>query len=154
FEDLVIAYQQEISALAAAGCRYLQLDDVTFGLLCDPQVRSQKVWGFDPDELLRIYVDAFNRAVSSRPHDMTLAIHICRGNRSGHWGAAGGYDPVAEILFNDLDVDTYFLEYDTPRAGSFEPLRFVPPDKTVVLGLVTTKEPTLERADDLKRRID
>jgi methionine synthase II (cobalamin-independent) len=153
-DDLVIAYRREIAALAAVGCRYLQLDDVTFGLLCDPQVRSQKVWGFEPRQLLRIYVDAFNRAVSSRPKDMTLAIHICRGNRSGHWGAQGGYDPVAEALFNELDVDTYFLEYDTPRAGTFEPLRLVPAGKTVVLGLVTTKEPVLERADDLKRRID
>jgi 5-methyltetrahydropteroyltriglutamate--homocysteine methyltransferase len=142
-EDLVTAYQQEIAALAAAGCRYLQLDDVTFGLLCDPTVRSQKVWGFDPDELLRLYVGTFNRAVSCRPDDMTLAIHICRGNRSGHWGAEGGYDPVAEVLFNKLDVDAYFLEYDTPRAGSFAPLRFVPSGKTVVLGLVTTKDPTL-----------
>jgi 5-methyltetrahydropteroyltriglutamate--homocysteine methyltransferase len=153
-DDLVIAYQHEIAALAAAGCRYLQLDDVTFGLLCDPQVRGQRVWGFDPDELLRLYVETFNRAVAYRPTDMTLAIHICRGNRSGHWGAEGGYDPVADALFNDLDADAYFLEYDTPRAGSFDPLRFVPSEKTVVLGLVTTKDPTLERADDLKRRID
>jgi methionine synthase II (cobalamin-independent) len=153
-EDLVTAYQQEIAALAAAGCRYLQLDDVTFGLLCDPNVRSQKVWSFDPDELLRLYITTFNRAVSCRPYDMTLAIHICRGNRSGHWGAEGGYDPVAEVLFNELDVDAYFLEYDTPRAGTFAPLRFVPSGKTVVLGLVTTKDPTLEPTDDLKRRID
>jgi 5-methyltetrahydropteroyltriglutamate--homocysteine methyltransferase len=154
FEDLVVAYQAEIAALAAAGCRYLQLDDVTFGLFCDPQVRSQKVWGFDPPQLMRNYIDAFNRAVSSRPKDMTLAIHICRGNRSGHWGAQGGYELVAEALFNELDVNVFFLEYDTPRAGSFEPLRLVPAGKRVVLGLVTTKEPALERADDLKRRID
>jgi 5-methyltetrahydropteroyltriglutamate--homocysteine methyltransferase len=85
---------------------------------------------------------------------MTIAIHICRGNRSGHWGAQGGYDAVADVLFNQLDVDAYFLEYDTPRAGSFEPLRFVPLNKTVVLGLISTKEPSLELPDDVKRRID
>jgi 5-methyltetrahydropteroyltriglutamate--homocysteine methyltransferase len=154
FEDLIAAYQQEITALAAAGCTYLQLDDVTFGLLCDPNIRAQKIWGFEAERLLHTYVEAFNRAVSSRPNNMTIAIHICRGNRSGHWGAQGGYDAVAEVLFNQLDVDAYFLEYDTPRAGSFEPLRFVPPNKTVVLGLISTKEPNLERADDVKRRID
>ena len=154
FDDLVSAYQQEITALAAAGCTYLQLDDVTFGLLCDPNVRAERIWGFEADQLSHIYVDAFNSAVSSRPDNMTIAIHICRGNRSGHWGAQGGYDAVADVLFNQLDVDAYFLEYDTPRAGSFEPLRFVPSNKRVVLGLISTKEPNLELADDVKRRID
>jgi 5-methyltetrahydropteroyltriglutamate--homocysteine methyltransferase len=154
FDDLVSAYQQEITALAAAGCTYLQLDDVTFGLLCDPNVRAERIWGFEADQLSHIYVDAFNSAVSSRPDNMTIAVHICRGNRSGHWGAQGGYDAVADVLFNQLDVDAYFLEYDTPRAGSFEPLRFVPSNKRVVLGLISTKEPNLELADDVKRRID
>jgi 5-methyltetrahydropteroyltriglutamate--homocysteine methyltransferase len=154
FDDLVAAYHQEIAALAAAGCTYLHLDDVTFGLLCDPDVRAKKIWGFEADKLLRIYVDAFNRVVSARPDNMTVAIHICRGNRSGHWGAQGGYDPIADVLFNQLDVDAFFLEYDTPRAGSFEPLRFVPQNKRVVLGLISSKEPNLEQADDIKQRIE
>jgi 5-methyltetrahydropteroyltriglutamate--homocysteine methyltransferase len=154
-EDLASAYQREIAELAAAGCRYLQLDDVTFGFLCDPKRRAEvSGWGTDPNSLLRDYVGLFNRAVANRPSDMVLAIHVCRGNRSGHWGAEGGYDLVAELLFNKLDADVYFLEYDSPRAGTFEPLRYLPENKRVVLGLVTTKESKLESADALKRRID
>jgi 5-methyltetrahydropteroyltriglutamate--homocysteine methyltransferase len=155
FADLADAYSKEVQDLAQAGCRYMQLDDVTIAFLCDPSRQEQvRSWGYEPAELLKLYIELFNRSVARRPKDMTIGIHICRGNASSHWGAAGGYEPVAERLFNDLDVNAFFLEYDSARAGGFEPLRFLPAGKHVVLGLVTTKDPVLETGDDLKRRID
>ena len=155
WDDVATAYRKEIDVLAAAGCRYLQLDDVTLAFLCDPKRRDEvKTWGHEPFELIKIYVAMFNKAVAKRPADMTPGFHACRGNAGGHWGAEGGYEPVADLLFNTMDVDAYFLEYDTPRAGGFEPLRFLPKHKTLVLGLISSKEPDLEKPDALKRRID
>jgi 5-methyltetrahydropteroyltriglutamate--homocysteine methyltransferase len=155
FDDLAVAYQHEIADLADAGCRYLQLDDVTFAFLCDPKRRAEvQGWGYEPTQLVDRYIDLFNRAVAKRPTGMTIGLHICRGNASSHWGAEGGYDFVASALFQKLDAHVFFLEYDTPRAGSFEPLRFVPNNKRVVLGLLTSKDPALESGDALKRRIN
>ena len=156
YRDLARVYQEEIADLAAAGCRYIQLDEVNFAYLCDPALRAdvQRNIGEDPNELPRTYARLINDAISGRPKDMTVCMHVCRGNFAGNWMAEGGYDPVAEVLFNEIDVDGYFLEYDTARAGGFEPLRFLPKGKTVVLGLVTTKKGALESKDELKRRID
>jgi 5-methyltetrahydropteroyltriglutamate--homocysteine methyltransferase len=156
YRDLARVYREEIADLAAAGCRYIQLDEVNFAYLCDPALRAdvQRNIGEDPDALPRIYARLINDAISARPKDMAVCMHVCRGNFAGNWMAEGGYDPVAEVLFNEIDVDGYFLEYDTARAGGFEPLRFLPKGKTVVLGLVTTKKGALESKDELKRRID
>jgi 5-methyltetrahydropteroyltriglutamate--homocysteine methyltransferase len=156
YRDLARVYREEIADLAAAGCRYIQLDEVNFAYLCDPALRAdvQRNIGEDPDELPRTYARLINDAISGRPKDMAVCMHVCRGNFAGNWMAEGGYDPVAEVLFNEIDVDGYFLEYDTARAGGFEPLRFLPKGKTVVLGLVTTKKGELESKDELKRRID
>jgi 5-methyltetrahydropteroyltriglutamate--homocysteine methyltransferase len=156
YRDLARVYREEIADLAAAGCRYLQLDEVNFAYLCDPALRAdvQRNIGEDPEALPRTYARLINDAISARPKDMIVCMHVCRGNFAGNWMAEGGYDPVAEVLFNEIDVDGYFLEYDTARAGGFEPLRFLPPGKTVVLGLVTTKKGALESKDELKRRID
>jgi 5-methyltetrahydropteroyltriglutamate--homocysteine methyltransferase len=154
YADLARVYREEIADLAAAGCRYLQIDEVNFAYLCDPALRAQvRNIGEEPDTLPKTYAKLLNDAIAGRPADMVVCLHLCRGNFAGAWVAEGGYDPVAEILFNDIAVDGYFLEYDSPRAGSFAPLRFLPKDKTAVLGLVTTKSPQLETADDLKRRI-
>lgn len=155
FDDLAQVYRDEIAALYASGCRYIQLDDTNLAYLCDPGMREGAVErGDDPDELPRTYAALINAALQGRPDDLTVGIHLCRGNfRSTHF-ASGGYEPVAEVLFNELDVDAYFLEYDDERSGDFAPLRFVPQDKTVVLGLVTSKFPTLEPKDDVKARID
>ena len=153
-QDIVEAYQCELRALAEAGCRYVQLDEVVTSCLCDQKQRAiLKLRGDDPDALLGNYATAINRIVRERPPGMTVAMHTCRGNYQGHWMAEGGYDPIAERVFNEIDVDAFFLEYDSPRAGSFEPLRFVPKGKTVVLGLVSTKTPQLESEDLLKSRI-
>jgi 5-methyltetrahydropteroyltriglutamate--homocysteine methyltransferase len=156
YRDLARVYREEIADLAAAGCRYLQLDEVNFAYLCDPALRAdvQRNIGEDPESLPRTYARLINDAISGRPKDMAVCMHVCRGNFAGNWMAEGGYDPVAEVLFNEIDVDGYFLEYDTARAGGFEPLRFLPKGKTVVLGLVTTKKGALESKDELKRRID
>jgi 5-methyltetrahydropteroyltriglutamate--homocysteine methyltransferase len=155
FADLAAVYQEEIADLAARGCTYLQLDDTNLAYLCDPKLRDgARAIGEDPDKLPRTYAALINDCISNRPDDMTVAIHLCRGNFKSAWVAEGGYEPVAEILFNDIDVDAYFLEYDDPRSGDFAPLRFVPADKTVVLGLITTKSPALEPKDDIKRRIE
>jgi 5-methyltetrahydropteroyltriglutamate--homocysteine methyltransferase len=155
YADLARAYADEIRDLGAAGCRYLQLDEVNLAYLCDPNLRSQvRNVGEDPAALPRTYADLINRSLANRPRDMVVCMHLCRGNFQSAWVAEGSYDPVAELLFNGIDVDGYFLEYDTPRAGNFEPLRFVPKGKTVVLGLVTSKQGTLESKDELKRRID
>jgi 5-methyltetrahydropteroyltriglutamate--homocysteine methyltransferase len=159
FADLGRAYHDAVQAFAAAGCRYLQLDEVNIAYLCDPeQIAGLRARGDYVDGLLQIYADLINQAVAGRPDDMAVTMHLCRGNFRSTWIASGGYEPVAEVLFNAIDVDGYFLEYDTERAGGFEPLRFVPRGgerrKTVVLGLVTSKTGALESKDDLKRRID
>jgi 5-methyltetrahydropteroyltriglutamate--homocysteine methyltransferase len=155
FTDLTRAYTEEIRDLAAAGCRYLQIDEVNLAYLCDPRLRDEvSQMGEDPAELPRTYARLINAAIAGRPSDMTVCLHLCRGNFESAWLAEGGYEPVAETLFNEIDADGYFLEFDSPRAGDFAPLRLVPAGKRVVLGLVTTKRGQLERADDLKRRID
>ena len=149
------AYRAEIAALAAAGCRYLQLDDTNLAYLCDAKMREgARARGDDPDELPRRYARLINAAIADRPADMAVCVHLCRGNFKSAWVAEGGYEPVAEVLFNDLDVDGYFLEYDDARSGDFAPLRHVPKGKSVVLGLVTTKLDQLESKDYLKRKID
>jgi 5-methyltetrahydropteroyltriglutamate--homocysteine methyltransferase len=155
FADLVAIYRQEIAELAAEGCRYLQLDDTALPCNCDPSARRDVVArGENPDELTSRYAELFNACIAGKPAGMTVAIHLCRGNLKGAWMAEGGYEPVAEALFNRLDADIYCLEFDTPRAGDFSPLRYVPEGKHVVLGLVSTKTPVLESKDALKRRID
>jgi len=155
YADLARVYSEEVAAFAAAGCRYLQLDEVNFAFLCDPRLREQvRNLGEDPATLPRTYATLINQSIATRPSDMVVGLHLCRGNAMSNWLAEGGYEPVAEVLFNDIDVDAYFLEYDSPRAGGFEPLRFVPKGKFVVLGLVTTKVGRMETKDELKRRID
>ncbi|MBV8744910.1 MAG: 5-methyltetrahydropteroyltriglutamate--homocysteine S-methyltransferase, partial [Xanthobacteraceae bacterium] len=156
YTDLARVYAQEVRAFANAGCSYLQIDEVNFAFLCDAKLREEvrTTIGEDPDRLPHTYAKLINASIAARPAEMVVCLHLCRGNAMSSWLAQGGYDPVAEVLFNDVAVDGYFLEYDTPRAGSFAPLRFVPKGKTVVLGLVTTKQGTMESKDDLKRRID
>jgi len=144
-----------VHAFADAGCRYLQLDEVNFTYLCDPKLRAFVAdRGDDPQTLPHIYAAMINAAVSDAPAEMTTAMHLCRGNFQSTFVASGGYEPVAEILFNAIDIDAYFMEYDSERAGGFEPLRFVPKGKMVVLGLVTSKSGAIESKDALKRRID
>jgi len=154
--DLTRAYREEIADLYRAGCRYLQIDDTTIAMMGDPKVQEQfKKLGDDPKKDAAMYADAVNAAIRDVPEDMTVAIHTCRGNFKSTWLASGAYaDFVAERVFAGLDVDAFFLEYDTERAGGFEPLRYVPKGKTVVLGLVSSKVPELEKKDELKRRID
>jgi len=155
YADLARVYREEIRALADLGCTYLQLDDPNMAYLCDEKMReSVRHIGEDPNQLPRTYARLINECIKDRPDNMTVCMHICRGNFRSAWAAEGGYDPVAEILFNEFNLDGFFLEYDSPRAGSFAPLRFVPKDKKIVLGLVTTKSGDMESADDLKRRID
>ena len=155
YRDLGNAYRQAVEAFAAAGCRYLQLDETNLAYLCDPEQRQMlRDRGDDPDRLPGIYADLINTAIAGRPSDMVVTMHLCRGNFRSMWIAQGGYEPVAEILFHRIGVNGYFMEYDTERAGGFEPLRFVPKGKAVVLGLVTSKTGALETKDDLKRRLD
>ncbi len=156
YRDLARVYREEIADLAAAGCRYLQLDEVNLAYLCDPALREdvRRNIGEDPATLPRTYARLINDALSGRPAEMTVCMHLCRGNFAGNWMASGGYEPVADVLFNEVAVDGYFLEYDTARAGGFEPLRLVPKGKTVVLGLVTTKHGRLESKEALARRIE
>ncbi len=155
FADIGAAYQAEIAALAGAGCRYVQLDECMMPFLCDPRHRAlSKQRGEDPDELIGKYAEVINATMAKRPSDMTFALHMCRGNLNAFWGAEGGYDPVSEAMFGKIDADRYLLEYDTPRAGDFTPLAKVPKGRRVLLGLVSTKDPKLESADALKRRID
>src|SRR5258707_10329130 len=155
YRDLGTTYRKAVRAFADAGCRYLQLDEVNLTYLCDPELRKQvTARGDDPDKLPMVYADMINAAISDIPDDMTISMHLCRGNFRSTFVASGGYEPVAEILFNTIKVHGYFMEYDTARAGGFEPLRFVPKGKTVVLGLVTTKSGQLESRDELKRRIE
>jgi 5-methyltetrahydropteroyltriglutamate--homocysteine methyltransferase len=155
YRDLGASYRKAVRAFADAGCRYLQLDEVNFTYLCDPKLRELVTKrGEDPAELPHIYARMINTAIADVPDDMTTAMHLCRGNFQSTFVASGGYEPVAEILFNEIDIDAYFMEYDSDRAGGFEPLRFVPKGKMVVLGLVTSKSGKLESKDELKRRID
>jgi 5-methyltetrahydropteroyltriglutamate--homocysteine methyltransferase len=155
YRDLGTTFRKAVRGFADAGCRYLQVDEVNFTYLCDPELRKQvTARGDDPDKLPMVYADMINAAISDIPDDMTISMHLCRGNFRSTFVASGGYEPVAEILFNTINVHGYFMEYDTARAGGFEPLRFVPRGKTVVLGLVTTKSGQLESRDELKRRIE
>jgi 5-methyltetrahydropteroyltriglutamate--homocysteine methyltransferase len=156
YDDIARVYREEIAALYAAGCRYLQIDETNLpGHLSDPSLRARaKEEGEDPDELVRRYAKLINDSVRDAPNDMTVCVHMCRGNHAGGWFAEGGYDAVARVSFSQIDVDGFFLEYDTPRAGSFAPLQHLAKGKVAVLGLVTTKSPVLEKKDDLKRRID
>ena len=139
-----------------AGCRYLQLDEVNIAYLCDPeQIAMLKARGEHVDNLLNIYAGMLNQAIAGKPEEMVISMHLCRGNFRSTWVASGGYEPVAEVLFNQINSDAYFMEYDTDRAGGFEPLRFVPRgEKMVVLGIMTSKTGELESKDELKRRID
>lgn len=155
YRDLGSAYNKAVHAFADAGCRYLQLDETNLAYLCDAEQRdSVRARGEDPDRLPAIYASMINAAIEGRPADMRITMHLCRGNFRSSWIAQGGYEPVAELLFNTIEVDGYFMEYDSDRAGGFEPLRFVPKGKRVVLGLVTSKTGDLESKDDIKRRID
>ena len=155
YADLAQVYREEIRALADVGCTYLQLDDPNLAYLCDEKMREGvRHIGEDPNQLPRTYARLINECIKDRPDNMTVCMHVCRGNFRSAWAAEGGYDPVAEVLFNEFKLDGFFLEYDSPRAGSFSPLRFVPSDKKIVLGLVTTKTDDLEKAEDIKRRID
>jgi 5-methyltetrahydropteroyltriglutamate--homocysteine methyltransferase len=155
FHDLGVAYQKAIAAFAKAGCAYLQLDEVYLAYLCDPKQHDElRARGEQPEGLAQTYAQLINLAIAQRPAAMTLAMHLCRGNFQSSWIAQGGYEPVADILFNNIGIDVYFMEYDSERAGGFEPLRFLPRDKMVVLGLVTSKSGALEDKDTLKRRID
>ena len=147
--------EADIRAFIDAGCRYLQLDEVNFTYLCDPKLRAFVAnRGEDPETLPHVYARMINAALSDVAPDMTRAMHLCRGNFQSTFVASGGYEPVAEILFNEINIDAYFMEYDSDRAGGFAPLRFVPKGKMVVLGLVTSKSGALESKDELKRRID
>jgi methionine synthase II (cobalamin-independent) len=153
--DLVAVYRAEIAALYDAGCRYLQIDETNLPFLCDPKLRDTvRNLGEDPDQLPALYVRLVNDVVKGKPDDLTICMHMCRGNHESAWVAEGGYDPVAELVFGGLDLDGFFLEYDSPRAGGFAPLRYLDADKIAVLGLVTTKKPALESKDELKRRIE
>jgi 5-methyltetrahydropteroyltriglutamate--homocysteine methyltransferase len=152
YDDLAAIYRQQIAGLATLGCTYLQLDDTSLSFLNDPKRRAMLGDGAETQHLR--YIELFNDSVADRPSDMAICTHTCRGNYKSGWMAEGSYDHVAEALFSDLDVDGFFLEYDDERSGGFEPLRFLPKGKMVVLGLVTTKSGKLEGKDDLKRRID
>jgi 5-methyltetrahydropteroyltriglutamate--homocysteine methyltransferase len=155
FADLARVYREEIAGLAAVGCRYLQIDDTNLAYLCDERIRARVAErGEDVDRLPRDYARLINDSIRERPEDMTVCVHLCRGNARSRWFAEGGYEPVAEVVFNELAVDGFFLEYDDERSGDFAPLRFVPKGKTVVLGLVTTKRGELEDADTVRRRVE
>jgi 5-methyltetrahydropteroyltriglutamate--homocysteine methyltransferase len=155
YQDVADAYGDELRSLADAGCTYVQMDDTNLAYLCDEKMReAARSRGDDPNELPHRYASFINRVVAQKPAGMTLAVHLCRGNFKSTWAAQGGYEPVAEALLSEMDVDAYFLEYDDARSGDFRPLRFLPKGKTVVLGLITTKLGRLESKDDIRRRID
>jgi 5-methyltetrahydropteroyltriglutamate--homocysteine methyltransferase len=155
FQDLMKVYQDEISDLAANGCTYVQIDNTDSALLCDPKFQeASRRNGMEPQDQLSLHGRLISGAVSKRPDNVTVSMHLCRGNGQGAWLAEGGYEYIAEKLFNEFDVDAFFLEYDSERAGDFQPLRFVPKDKIVVLGLVTTKTPENDDRDTLLRRIE
>jgi 5-methyltetrahydropteroyltriglutamate--homocysteine methyltransferase len=155
WDDLVGIYQQELAALASLGATYVQLDEVPIAMLCDDEVRAKvRAHGHDPDALVSKYVEVVNRILETRPSSMTIGMHLCRGNLRGRWMASGSYEAIAERLFNTARVDGFFLEYDSPRAGDFSPLRFMPKDKFIRLGLVSSKTPMLEDESALRSRID
>lgn len=155
FDDLAKAYQEELQDLYDAGCRFVQLDDTNLAYLCDPNMRSaaEERHGSDAVKLASQYADLINRAIEKRPKDMTVGIHLCRGNHRSQWFAQGGYEPVAEVLFKDLNVDVYFLEYDDARSGDFSPLRHLPENKVVVLGVMTSKKGALDDKDAMVSRL-
>ena len=155
YDDVAQAYGDELRSLAGAGCRYVQMDDTNLAYLCDPKMReAARARGDDPNELPHRYAMFINKVVAQKPAGMTLAMHLCRGNFKSTFAASGDYEPVAEALLSEMDIDAYFLEYDDDRSGDFRPLRFLPKGKTMVLGLVTTKFGQMESKDTLKRRID
>ena len=156
FGDIAMAYRKAVRAFYAAGCRYLQMDDIFFAYLCDPRHRSEKAAaGLDPDWLIEKYAGMMQRAIEDRPEDLVIAMHLCRGNFQSTWAAEGAYDPAADAVFNGTDVDVYFMEYDSERAGGLEPLRLLPAGrKRVMPGFITTKTATLESVDDLRRMLD
>ena len=156
FEDLVKVYQAEIADLYEAGCRFVQLDDTNLAYLCDEGMRNEaaKRHGEDPQKITKQYAALINAAVSKRPKDMIIGIHLCRGNFRSQWFAEGGYEPVAEVLFKELDVDVYFLEYDDERSGDFSPLRHLPESKTVVLGVMSSKKAELDDKEAMIRRLN
>jgi 5-methyltetrahydropteroyltriglutamate--homocysteine methyltransferase len=156
FDDIAKTYAQAVDAFYKAGCRYLQMDDIFFAYLCDPKVREEKkAGGEDPDWLIEKYAWMMNEAIKDRPADMTIAMHLCRGNFQSNWVAEGAYDPVADAIFNQTDVDIYFMEYDSDRAGGLEPLKFLPKgQRQVLVGFITTKSAELESIDELRRKFD
>jgi 5-methyltetrahydropteroyltriglutamate--homocysteine methyltransferase len=155
FADLSAVFSEEIVELAEMGCRYVQLDEVAVAMLCDPSVRhSVEATGLKPSALIDLYIMAINQAVAHAPPGVAVGVHVCRGNFKGRYLSAGGYDDIAERFFSGTNVTHFLLEFDTPRAGDFSPLRFVPSNKGVVLGLVSSKTPKLEHLDDLRRRVD
>jgi 5-methyltetrahydropteroyltriglutamate--homocysteine methyltransferase len=155
YADVATAYNKAVHDFYDAGCRYLQLDDISFAYLCDPEQREMlRQRGDDPDKQPEIYAGMVRESLKDKPSDLTITMHLCRGNFRSQFIASGGYEPVADLLFNRMPVDGYFMEWDTERAGGFEPLRFLPAGKTVVLGLVTSKTGTLEKKEDIKRRIE
>ncbi len=155
FDDLTAAYRDEIADLASRGATYIQLDDTNLAYLCDPEIRERTAArGDDPDELVHLYCRLVNDSIRDRPDGVTAAIHLCRGNYRSAWVSSGGYEPVGEILFNEMDVDAFFLEYDDDRSGDFAPLRHVPSHKQVILGLMSSKKPEVDDADALKGRLD
>ena len=155
FADVARVYQQELRMLAALGATYVQFDDVSLPLLCDAKLREGfKARGYDPDVMLGKYIDLVNESLRGKPETLTIGMHLCRGNNQGKWIGEGGYEFVAEQMFTRLKIDAFFLEYDSARAGGFAPLQHIPHDKVIVLGLVSTKTPTLESADEIRRRIN
>jgi 5-methyltetrahydropteroyltriglutamate--homocysteine methyltransferase len=155
FADVARVYQQELRALAALGATYVQFDDVSLPLLCDAKLREGfKARGYNPDVMLGKYIDVVNESLHGKPETMTIGMHLCRGNNQGKWLGEGGYEFVAEQMFTRLNIDAFFLEYDSARAGGFAPLQYVPHDKVVVLGLVSTKTPALESAAEIEKRIN
>ena len=155
FADLARVYREELAGLAEAGCKYVQFDDTNLAYMCDENMRQGvRDIGEDPDELPRTYAALINDAIGERPDDMAVCVHMCRGNAQSQWFASGGYEPIADQVFNLTDVDGFFLEYDDDRSGDFSPLRFVPKGKKIVLGLVTSKRGELEDRDMLKRRVE
>jgi 5-methyltetrahydropteroyltriglutamate--homocysteine methyltransferase len=155
YQDVANAYGDELRSLAKAGCTYVQMDDTNLAYLCDDKMReAARQRGDDPNELPHRYAKFINLVVAQKPAGMTLAMHLCRGNFKSTWAAQGSYEPVAEALLSEMNIDAYFLEYDDARSGDFKPLRFLPKNKFVVLGLITTKLGQLESKDAIKRRID
>ena len=155
YDDLTAAYRDEINDLVARGCRYLQLDDTNLAYLCDPEIRARTAArGDNPDALVHLYCKLVNDAIRERPKDMVISVHLCRGNFKSAWVASGGYEPVAEILLNEMKIDGFFLEYDDERSGDFAPLRFTPKGPTIVLGLMSSKHAAAETKDAVKKRIE